>query len=178
MKELEKAFTYGQVIEIATNRDKPLRDRALFVAEYLSNSRVSEIVRKLRKIQIQVTEFKGKRFLMFNDLSTSKNKKHPLRNIPVNIEREKALVDVLTEYMQGFEDDELLFDVSRVQAWRIMKGLHGHTNHFQRHTRITHLATIYGLSAISIQRMAGWTNLAPMSVYAHLVWQDIAGMML
>lgn len=177
-EEKAKTFTYNEVISIALKTDKSLRDRALFVVEYLSNSRVSEIVRRLRKNQISITEHKGVKFLMFTELHTEKNKQHPLRNIPINIEKEKTLVNILLEYIIPFQDNDVLFDISRVHAWRLMKALHGHTNHFQRHTRITHLITIYQLNDASIVKMAGWADPSMMKTYAHLVWQDIAGMMI
>lgn len=178
MDENTKAFTYNEVVDIATDVTKPIRDRALFVTEYLSNSRVSEIVRRLRKNQIRLVDHKDTQFLMFTELYTEKNKSHPLRNIPVNIAKEKELVNVVMQYIDPMQENDILFDISRVHAWRIMKVLHGRSNHFQRHTRITHLATIYGLNGTSIQRMAGWASPDMMNTYAHLVWQDIAGLMI
>lgn len=174
----DRVFSREEVILLATNPEHSLRDRALFVTLYLSNSRVSEIVKRLRRMDIKQTDVEGEPFLMFTHLFTCKNKQHPERNIPIKIERERELVNVLAEYLALFDTGEaILFDMTKQRAWQLMKRMCGQRTHYIRHTRLTHLVTEYGLTETALTKMAGWSNSKPAVVYIHLGWKDIAKMM-
>lgn len=171
-----EVFTRDQVISMATG-DANLRDRALLSVLYLTNSRVSEIVKRLQKKQIAISTHKRKRFLIFMNLHTSKNRKHPKRIVPVRIDKEKDLVNVILEYCKNFLDDEFIFPISRQWAWKLMVDLTGYGNHFQRHTRDTHLIVHYNIRSESLRRLNGWTDMRPLSRYEHLRWKDVADQM-
>lgn len=177
MEEQGKTFTRKEVEAFATC-SADIRDRALFVTLYLTNSRVSEIVRRLRKNQIIFMAREGKEDLVFNGLWTEKNPSHPLRTIPIPVEKEKPLVDVLMRYLATVRsDDAVLFPISRQRAWSILKRLCGERCHFLRHTRLSHLVTFYGLNETTLMRMAGWRSRKMVDTYAHFGWEDISAMM-
>ncbi len=66
-----------------------MRDRALFCFLYLTGARVEEVVRGkkevgVRKKDLEIVKVDGKDFLVVS-LYTLKNKKHPIRKIPIPI---------------------------------------------------------------------------------------------
>jgi len=173
-----KTFTKNEIITLASSPSYSLRDRALFTALYLSNSRVSEIVRRLRKNQIRFLELDGKEIMLFTELWTEKNKTHPLRVVPVNVERESILIEILKGYMLTIqEEDSLLFPISRQRAWSIVKRMSGERCHYLRHSRLSHL-TIDGLPTEALKRLAGWSDARMLDTYSHLRWSDIARLMI
>lgn len=175
--EKDNIFSREEVLKLASRPMFSARDRCLFAVLYLSNSRISEIVRRLKKKQIRFVYRREKEFMVFTGLYTEKNPEHPLRTVPVNIEREKELVGIVKSYIHTLSDDDILFPISRQQAWKIIKKMSGQRCHFLRHTRLTHLTVEYGLGSEAIKRLAGWRSDRMLKEYTHLQWKDIAGMM-
>jgi integrase len=171
----------AEILAVALGPGK-LRHRALFTILYLSNCRVSEIMRRLKKKDIitetiQDTDGLNRPYMLFTNLYTAKNRQHPLRNIPVNILKEQQLADVVNEYLAEYNDEDILFDFSIQRAWQIIKKLANIKPHILRHSRLTHLVTEYGLSDSALKRMAGWSDTRMSATYTHLNWRDIARMM-
>ncbi len=172
----DNTFSRSEIVSFASGSAN-LRDRALFATLYLTNSRVSEIVKRMKKRQILFTELKGKKVLLFTELWTQKNPDHPLRTVPVIIEKEQELVKVISLYISLYKDSEILFNISRQQAWYLMKRLCGQRCHYLRHSRITHLVVVFGINPEIIRRMAGWKDYQMLEHYSHLSWKDIASSM-
>lgn len=172
-----------EILSIATG-GAPLEHRALFCVLYLSNSRVSEIVRRLRKKQIRKITKGSRDWLMFYNLYTEKNQDHPPRTVPVSLPglaNEGILAGVVQEFIDKFGDDDVIFNFSRVHAWRVIQGLvtvrEKFRPHFLRHSRITHLEAIYGISGPPIWRITGWKDGKMEGRYTHLNIHDLMEMM-
>ena len=177
IQEKDKAFSRDQ-IKFISQQETSLRNQALFSILYLTNSRVSEITKRLRKNQIEIKNMNSKRYILFKDLHTEKNRQHPLRNIPVLIEKEHPMADIVLKYIELYNDNNLLFPISRQRAWQIIKKMCGQRCHYLRHSRLTHLMTEYGIGEVLLSRMAGWKDTRMATTYVHLSWQDAAEMML
>jgi integrase len=174
----EDVFNHDEIVSIATNTMYPLQHRALIAIVYLSLSRIGEVVKRLTRKQIDIIKINDQDVLVFRNLYTEKNKQHPKRNVPVIISKELDLVNVISEYISPIDYEVILFDFSRVTAWRHIKRMTGNRCHFLRHTRITHLQSLYNIPSSAIKRMAGWSDERPLSKYSHLKFQDIAELMM
>lgn len=154
-----------------------LRDKALFSVLYLSNSRVGEIVKRLKKHQIKFTNIDNIDYLLFMNLYTEKNRNHPLRVVPVMVNEDPFSCNIIREYIQSFGDDDLLFNITRQYSWRLIKKLTGKSNHNLRHTRLTHLSVRYDLDGSDKLVIAGWSDERPNKTYTHLRWKKVADRM-
>lgn len=153
------------------------RDRALFATLYLSNSRVGEIVRRLQRYQLVFRTIDNIPYLLFDNLYTEKNRKHPRRVVPVIVSEDKECCQVIQAYSNGMAPDEVVFPIGRQRSWQIMKRLCGKGNHDLRHTRLTHLTVRYDLDGSDKKVIAGWTDERPNSAYTHLQWRKVANRM-
>jgi site-specific recombinase XerD len=193
---MSDVFRRSKIIEIAKeipSLTKPkyphkLRDRALFCLLYLTGARIGELVKRLKKGDFEFVSVRSKPFLIV-ELYTEKNRRHPIRKIPIPVEKEKQLIDFVTEYLDKLEGDSVVFNFTIQRAWQITKNvLDNHkkkyknkfmnANHFLRHCRLTHLVTIYDFTDQDLVRFAGWTNSIPATTYAHLRYKDLARKMI
>jgi integrase len=154
-----------------------LRLKALVCIVYLTNSRISEIVNKVKKKQIKEIIQEGKLFVYVHGLTALKRKDVIQRSIPILIEKERIFYDPIESYIYNLEDDDILFPFGRVRAYQLISKL-GIFPHLLRHIRLTHLATDYGLTGPELQQMAGWTDIRPTSFYVHLNAKHIAKKMM
>jgi site-specific recombinase XerD len=164
------------------------RDRTLFSLLYLTGARIGEVVKRLRKKDFETIKLKSSQFLVV-DIFTEKNRKHPTRRVPINIEREKDLVKYVLEYLELLKDEDVLFSFTIQRAWQIVskilikykkvsKNKFLNANHFLRHCRLTHLVVNYDFSDQDLVKYCGWTNSLPSTTYAHLRYKDLARKML
>lgn len=156
-----------------------LRDRTLFVLEYLTGGRVSEIVQRVQPTDFEVHAINNKKFLRVYNFYTAKNRKHPDRVLDIPIHKEGEFVDILQTYMQSLKPDDFVFAMTRQRAWQIIskillqykpksttnKFMNG--NHFLRHCRNTHLYRIYGFDQYDLMKWNGWSSTAPADKYVH-----------
>jgi site-specific recombinase XerD len=189
---MEEVFKRNKIIEIVKSipsLTKPkypykIRDRALFSLLYLTGSRIGETVRRLKKKDFEVIKIKHNQFLVV-DLYTEKNRKHPTRRIPINMEREKDLVKYVLEYLELLNDEDILFHFTIQRAWQIVskilikykkisKNKFLNANHFLRHCRLTHLVINYDFNDQDLVKYCGWTNSIPATTYSHLRYKDLA----
>lgn len=191
-KELQKQDlpSLAEVTRIARNI-KELRVRALFVCLYLTGGRISEICNaKLTRIinrktrETKVFEFDGLRkqdieqgiknnikVLLFK-LRNLKNRKTKSKTLPVPVERERELVEMLNEYLDLLEPEDILFDFSRQRAWQLLDEEVVWNPHWFRHLRTTHLIKYYDFSDQLLVRWTGWTNSQPAQGYLEFRWGD------
>jgi len=171
------------------NQDKlefyKIRDRALFSLLYLTGARIGEIVKRVKKKDFEFIRFQNKQFMIV-ELYTEKNRLHPLRRTPISIEKEKELVDYVTQYMENLEDEDYLFPFTKQRAWQIInlilrynkprnrKNKFMNANHFLRHCRLTHLVTNYDFTDQDLVQFTGWANSIPAKSYMHLRFKDLA----
>lgn len=175
-----------EIIDIETLHNKisqmhMLRDKAFISTLYLTGARISEIVWKLRKEQLKVLKDvnTGKIILIFKQVVILKRrKKNVYKNIPVIGEKELPLINYLLEYSKYFNDQDRLFQIGRMQGWRIVYKCLGAFPHYLRHLRATHLVTEYGFHGEELQHYLGWSDTRPASIYIHLNWMDLAKKML
>lgn len=184
----DEVFNQSELLEI-TRTISNLQHRALWVLEYLTGGRVSEIVRRIKKRQFSFVKRRGRDFMMIEGMWTAKNPKHPKRNLPVPFFRERELVGMLVEYLDTLKSDDVLFDFSRQFAWKIIRPIlmeHKERsdnpmmngNHFFRHSRNTDLVRLYGYTDQDLTKWNGWTDPRPARNYSHLRWGDLADRMI
>ena len=169
----DEIFTQEEIYNIAKGVENK-RDRALFIIYYLTGGRASEIVGELRKKDIKFTND-----FMLVKTKTLKNRNVDRRILPIPISKEKHLVDLFMEWYDIINRDDVpLFRIGRKRTWQIIRQICGERTHFLRHTRFTHLVTIYDFNDSQLQKFAGWSDTRPASIYTHLKWEDLGKKML
>ena len=156
---------------------KPMRDRALVVMLYLTGARISEVVRKITPIQIEVQNFHDSDFMVISNVECLKRRKNNIakRNIAININREGEFLVYLRYYMDRSADDEPLFNISRQHAYTIIRCLRDDFfPHYLRHLRCSHLSSLYGFNSAELRQYFGWSDDKPAATYTHLNWRDSA----
>lgn len=163
----------AKIRNMKTNNLK--RDKAFVAFLYLSGARISEVVKKVRKNQIDKTLIKDQWHVVINNLTILKRRKKINRTIPILVRREHEIFEFLAKYLDSIRDiDTILFNFSREYGHRIIKTSTELFPHFLRHLRITHLVTIYGFNPLDLVQFTGWADPRPTTVYAHLDWQSLA----
>lgn len=148
-------------------------DRALFIFAYLTAGRVNEIVRKVAKRDLTFTEINGRPYMLVT-MPNEKNQREKVKVIPVPMDKEGDLVELVQQYIGPLAPDALLFPFSDVTAWKKIKRMSGFNPHRLRHIRNTHLVTIYKLREEFLKKYAGWTDTRPAKYYVHLSTEDLA----
>lgn len=143
--------------------NKPIVDHWLEYHNYLGTM----------KCDIKPKEFFGYSFLELR-IENRKNKKRNTKLLLVPIEKEKAIVKYLMDYIESLEDDEVLFKFGRRRAAQIIKETTGFNIHFIRHIRTTHLITIYDFNEQMLVKYAGWTDARPAKAYIELRTSNMA----
>lgn len=173
-------------------------DQALFNFCYLTGARVSEAL-ACRKGDIQIAKSKELGDYLTVRLVTLKNKKVPIRNIPVPMRQlEERMAKHIFSYMEveNLGDLDRIFNLTRTNAYNrlakrtmkvpaidkkkkeIIPDYEKPMNpHYLRHCRLTHLVQHYGFNELQLMRFAGWSNTNPAVVYVHLNWMDLAKVM-
>jgi site-specific recombinase XerD len=165
------------------------RDRALFCFLYLTGARVDEIVEGKKKVgvkkkDLELAKINKKDFLVVS-LYTLKNRKHPIRRVPIPIKREGILVKYVLDYVEKLDSEQYLFPFTKQRAWQIIRSIlekykknkknkFMNANHFLRHCRLTHLVTIYDFTDQDLVQFTGWSSSLPATIYSHLRFKDLA----
>lgn len=194
---MPQVFRKSKIIQIAreipslTKLDYPkkIRDRALFSLLYLSGGRIGEIVKILKKHDIEFVRFQNTNFMIV-ELFTEKNRRHPIRRVPINADRENILVSFVSEWLDTKQDENIVFNITKQRAWQIVGAIlknykqksrtnkFMNANHFLRHCRLTHLVTMHDFTDQDLVQFTGWTNSIPATTYSHLRFKDIARKMI
>lgn len=163
------------------------RNQALFSTLYLTAARINEIINRLKKQHIEGTIIKGKEFTLFKNIYTEKNRRHPLRILPIptNLEYELEIFKFVEVFIKSKRPGRLLFEMTATNAWYIISkvikkykeistsNIFMNGCHYLRHVRNTHLKTLYGFDDYWLMRWNGWSSTAPAAVYTHLQFTDM-----
>jgi len=161
----------GDIKVIAANIQN-IRTRALFILLYLTAGRVSELCYDVKKKDITFQHMRGRAVLLIN----MPNRKHKLRHfkdIPIPIDKEQVLLELLNQYLKTLSDNDVLFNFGRTRAYQLVRKATGWNNHWLRHLRATHLVLNHDFNEQLLIRFMGWTNSLPAKHYMELRWSDI-----
>ena len=104
------------------------------------------------------------------------NRKHKTRHfkdIPIPLDREEVLLELLNQYLKTLKNTDVLFNFGRTYAYRLIRQAVGWNNHWIRHLRLTHLVLNHDFNEQLLVRFAGWTNSLPAKQYMEIRWTDI-----
>lgn len=149
---------------------------------YLTGARVSELCFTIRKRDIDIQMINDKPFLIIYNIPTLKKKikgKNP-RTIPINIEKEKELIDFILDYLNELNPQDILFPFGRRNGYLIIYRHFGkeYHPHYFRHLRLTHLVQLYNFDALSLQNFTNWSSIQSSYWYISLGIKDLAQKML
>jgi len=161
----------GDIKVIAANI-KDNRTKALFIMLYLTAGRVSEIVYELRKKDLVIQYKRGRTVLLIN-MPNRKHRKRHFKDIPIPLDKEEALLNLLNQYLKTLREDEVLFNFGKIRAYQLIRKATGWNNHWIRHLRLTHLVVNHDFNEHLLVRFAGWTNSLPAQEYMEIRWTDI-----
>ena len=159
-------------IKILAANIKDLRTRALFILTYLTAGRMSELVYEIKKKDLIFKYTRGRSVLLVN----MPNRKHLTRHfkdIPIPVDKESVLLELLTPYLKSLNDDDVLFPFGLIRAYQLIRDSSGFNNHWLRHLRLTHLVLYHDFNEQLLVRFAGWTNSLPAKSYMEIRWSDI-----
>lgn len=152
-----------------------LRDKAFICFLYLTGARISEIVRQIRRFQVEFTKIEGKSFIMVHNVITLKRRKEIYRDIPIPVnDFETPFLEPVIEYLRHIPSNRFLFDFSRFNGYRIIREKTYLFPHYFRHLRLTHLVTEYGFSERDLTFFTGWADGRQATTYTHLNLKDLA----
>lgn len=156
---------------------------------YLTGCRSSEILGQRNKMKdrrekkapqyslepIKVKQIDiGKEWLNIYGVPTLKRKGHPQRTIPIfRSSQEEPFINEVVSYLQSREQEDYAWEFSTPYARKLIKQQTPYHLHWLRGARATHLAIIYHLDAIKIQRYFNWAKTEYAALYAQLDVTDI-----
>lgn len=179
----EKIPSVKEVIDIAEEIIDE-RTRCLFVLTYLTAGRLQELVRythkkenrdSIKSSDIEIQDIESRKILLIN-LRNEKNKDKHRKDIPIplDIEENKMLFNLVVPYLNTIEKNGELFPFTYKRAYAILNKVNPEWNpHYLRHIRLTHLVTIYGYREYQLTMYAGWSDPRPAKHYLQMRWQDL-----
>ena len=167
---------------------KKERTRALVSILYLTGARINEIAHSLCLQDVEhlsnyIHPRTGeKRDIWLIRLKNLKNRKTITKTIPLHMHIwiDKDLFPLFYEYAIKCKNPQIpIFKIGDRRCEKIIEDI-GIPEicypHILRHYRVTHWASSlcpYHYNPQQIQKMAGWSNLLPFAVYAHLIFEDL-----
>jgi len=181
--------SYEDIINTA-KKINDIRLRALYIFQYLTAGRISEITKNKIKVEVEgkkrkVTIEQGVkkkdikfinvngRDIMLIKIPNRKNKKRLFKEIPIPIEKEKELIDLLNQYLQIIQDEEYIFPFTKRWAQHLLSKELNINSHWIRHIRATHLVINHDFNEQLLIMFMGWTDSRPAKNYMELRWKDI-----
>jgi len=159
--------------------------RGLFSTIYATGARVGEVVggQKNKQIKGLLTENIRIEKVLVNDkmqeymiitLETEKNRNKPIKEIPINCDREAWLVENIKKSWDQAQiiGTEKVFSYSCEYVGRLSRKIFGTRTHDLRHSRATHWTSIYGMPDFTLAKLLGHSSTQPTARYAHLRWKD------
>lgn len=123
------------------------------------------------KEHITFEKTRGKSYIIIS-MPNRKNKNFTKKNIPIPVDHEGFLVELMKQYLATLEDWQPIFKYGISWAERIIAKV-GMNPHFLRDIRLTHLVTMYNFDAFRLAKFAGWKNSIPAERYVRLGYSDI-----
>jgi integrase len=151
---------------------KSLKTRALFIILYLTGGRISEVVKSIAKCDVSEPTIDGKKIMIIR-MRNRKNKRTLFKNQVIVYEMEKELVDMLKEFIDPKDIEDIFFNYSYVRAWKVLKKYVGYNPHWIRHIRLTHLVTYFDFNDRELVTFAGWSNSDPAREYVKMRISDL-----
>jgi integrase len=137
------------------------RDRALIVLLYLIGPRISEAL-SLRRKDFVIDNERQELRIVLPILKRSKKKFTPfVAEHTITLSFKTPFIETLLAWVQKFQPDDLVFNITRIRAWQIIKELNPSLYlHFFRHSRLTKLAEAGG-TPFELMSWAGWSSPRP-----------------
>jgi len=161
-----KVFKYDNIKAIVSGIPN-LRDRALIAFLYGTGAREVEAT-TFRKDDLQI-----QRDVILPEIITAKHRKHPTRITPIYRKKESWITEPIIEW-HGICRDEMLFGISTRQIRKIGRKYLNSRTHSLRHSRATHLITMFNFGIFELRFFMGWSSTEPAEVYVHLDWRSYA----
>jgi len=171
LKQNKESITPNDIV-IAAKKIKKPRDQALFIILYLTGGRISEVVGTLYRKDISLQEVDCRQIVLFR-LCNRKHKDKKFKDIPVPMDKEKDLLDLLFPWLESKELETRLFNFSKTRAYQIIKKETGWNPHWIRHIRLTNLAVYNDFNDQLLVKFAGWSDSRPSKSYMEVKWKDI-----
>jgi integrase len=150
------------------------RRRTLFILTYLTGGRISEIVGQNGLIKKNIEFIKiGDKEILKIEMRNEKNRERFRKIIPIVMDKEKELIDLLTSYLNNLNPEDVLFNFKKSRAYQLIREVSNFNPHFLRHLRASHLVTKYNFSDQKLVQYLGWTDSRPAKHYIHLKWEDL-----
>lgn len=92
----------------------------------------------------------------------------PRRHVALPYDFEKDFIFFVDRWLNTLKEDDIVFDFSGQNAWRICQLFDRTYNHLWRHLRATDLVTTYGFDSLQLRHFFGWSTEAMARRYAHL----------
>lgn len=127
----------------------------------------------LRKADIKFEKIGDREFMVITMLN-QKNRTVIEKSIPVPIDKEGGLVQLVKDYINSLGSDAVLFPISGTTARNRIEDVAGFNPHHLRKVRLTHLVKSTDLSEEYLVRYAGWSDNRPSKHYVRLGYKDIA----
>jgi len=128
----------------------------------------------IRRDNISWSYKDGRRILIIS-MQNRKNKHMKRKRIPLPYDKEKELIDMLTEFLDKLQADEPLFPFGKSKAELIIKRVAGMNPHFLRAIRATRLVVDYNFNEHKLIQYMGWTDGRPAMSYVKLNENTILG---
>lgn len=161
-----------QQLLIQINTVPNQRDKALCAFAYLTGGRISEIIKEVQKKHLEDGWLDGKKVLLI-DMPNRKNKKRHRKKIPILVDREKDFINIIEEYINTLQLEDVLFNFNKHRAYQIIRKHLDMNCHFLRDIRLTHLVTKHDLNGHQVKLYAGWSDTRPADTYIQLNWRNI-----
>lgn len=185
-KDVREFCGWPKLMEILS-RASPGRDRALIATIFLTGGRISEVL-LLRRSSFNLSEptvivVKSmrvlKRFRKVGEKIVEGKKRwiteelEDYRSFPIS--RKEPPVPILEEWLGGLKGEEKLFDISRVKAFQIVRGLGKELYpHWFRAQRACQLAVDYGFDLHELMDYFYWKDIKIAMHYSKLGWRGLA----
>lgn len=146
------------------------KNRFILAVMYLTGARVSEI-KGLHYDKIWRETIQGKDCFVFK-LANLKNKKVKEKYIPVVIEEEPELCQLIKSYYDSTTTD-IIIPGSHQRLYQISMEELGYNPHFLRHCRLTHLTVNKKFTELQLTKWAGWTDARPATTYVSMDYTNL-----
>lgn len=128
----------------------------------------------IRRDNVSWTFKDGRRILIIS-MQNRKNKRSKRKRIPIPLDKEKGLIELLMEYLDKIQPDESLFPFSKTKAEIIIKRTTGMNPHFIRDIRATRLVIDYNFNEYKLVQYMGWSDGRSAAKYVILNENSIIG---